>query len=600
MTTQDRQDRAFATPRTSTTPPVFPTREGPQLSARRPLACAGPGSRRGRVAPGLAGIAVLLACASAAPAARADELQDLKAQIDALAKQNQALQKRIGRIAAQQGRKGFAPVPQSAEPPPPAPPQNQGYAASTLGGGGPPPPGGQTASGGAPTVQESRAASAATPVQAIGGTPPVPAADALTYKGITLYGAVDLGVSYQTHGTPLSSIYSPGLEYLISKNSNRSLVSVAPNALSYSNIGLRGTEPLVPGLAAVFNVQTQFVPTSGSLTNSVGASAQNNGVALNRQSSNGDSSRAGQPFQIAYAGLSSPRYGTLTFGRQNTLSLDSVIAYDPMFASNAFSVIGYSGPYAGAGDTEDTRLDSTLKYLVNYGPVHAGAFYQLASGNHLTANGTGSGAGRSSYQFDLGAEYQGLDVDAVYSQIYDAVSISPLTAAQVLTAATGSLAASVSDNRALLLDAKYKIGKTQLFVGYENIYYHNPRDPIANGSQGLGGYVLSIVNNTAYNNNKQLQVFWGGVREGITKKFYIDAAYYRVHQNSYSGTGCTNTSLPTCRGDLAAYSLLATYRVSPRFDVYAGAMLSTVSDGLSSGFINNTTIDPTVGGRFAF
>ena len=533
----------------------------------------------------------------------ADELTDLKAQAAALEQQNQALTRRIDEIGRQQAAQGSLPgAGVSAAGPAPAPgkPTLFGTLFGTTPSASSPQSGGQTASGGAPTATESRAASAAPAIQAIGGTPPIPSANALTYLGITLYGTVDLGVTYQTHGTPLNSQYGPGLEYLVSKNSYRSQVSVAPNALSYSNIGLKGEEPLFAGLSAVFNIQTQFVPTSGNLTNSVGAEVQNNGIALNRQSSNGDSSRAGQAFQLVYGGLSSPRFGTLTFGRQNTFTLDGIIAYDPLFASNAFSVIGYSGGPAGGGDTEDTRLDSSLKYLVNYGPVHAGAFYQFGGGNSDAANGNGSGSGRNSYQFDVGAEYRQLDVDAIYSQIYDAVSASPLTAAQTLTAPVGSIATSISDNKTLMLLAKYKVGKAQLFVGYENILYSNPRDPVLAGSQGLNGYVLGVVNNNAYANNKLLQVYWGGVRYAVTKNFYIDAAYYREHQSSYSGTGCNSTSLPTCRGDLNAYSLLANYRVTPRFDVYAGAMLSTVSNGFASGFINNTSIDPTIGARFSF
>lgn len=542
-----------------------------------------------------------VAVAGLGTASRADELSDLKAQAAALEQQNQALTRRIDEVGRQQAaQQGSA----ANGVPAPAAPAGKPTLFGALFGTSPasagPQPGGQTASGGAPTVTESRTGGVAPAIQAIGGTPPIPSSNALTYLGVTLYGNVDLGVSYQTHGTPLNNQYGPGLEYLVSKNSRGSLVSVAPNALSYSNIGLKGEEPLVSDLSAVFNVQTQFVPTSGNIVNNVGAEVQNNGIALNRQSSNGDSSRAGQAFQLAYGGLSSRRFGTLTFGRQNTFTLDGVIAYDPLFASNAFSVIGYSGGPAGGGDTEDARLDSSLKYVVNYGPVHAGAFYQFGGGTSDAPSGDGSGSGRNSYQFDLGAEYRGLDVDAIYSQVYDAVSASPLTSAQAATAPVGSLAASISDNKAVMLLAKYKIGKAQLFVGYENILYSNPRDPVAAGSQGLNGYVLSIINNNAYTNNKLLQVYWGGVRYAVTKRFYIDTAYYREHQSSYSGTGCNSTSLPTCRGDLNAYSLLANYRVTPRFDVYAGAMLSTVSNGFASGYLSNTSFDPTVGARFAF
>ncbi len=571
-----------------------------------------------------AGMRASLICATAivsvASLAHADELSDLKRQTDLLQRQNQMLMRRIEGIErAQRSRRSnqasASQSPDSAGPGPgyaSAPPTAaNGYGVAPGGVAQYPSTGSQlqgnatsssgpAAESGAGTVQEQRTAGAAPAAAAIGGTPPIPANKALTYLGVTLYGTVDLGIGYQTHGTPLNSIYGSGVEELISRNSNRSLVSLVPNGLSYSNIGLRGTEPVLPGLAAVFNVQTAFVPTSGQLANGPGSQVQNNGVALNRQSSMGDSSRAGQALnQQAYLGLSSPRYGTITFGRQNTFTLDGVIAYDPLFASNAFSVIGYSGATGGGGDTEDSRLDSSIKYLVNFGPVHAGAMVQVSGQNGKSVNATNSG-GRDDYQFDIGVTYGGLNLDAIYSQTYDAVSTSSLTAAQTVTAPVGSLAGSVSDNNAFMLLGKYKIGKLTAFLGFENILYSNPRDPLGVGSTALGSYALGVINNTAYNNNKLLEVYWGGVRYSLTPKFSINAGYYRQHQNSYSGNGCGNTSLGTCRGDLNAESLMVDYRLSPRFDVYGGAMLSHVNNGLASGFIYNTTIDPTVGARFAF
>ena len=75
---------------------------------------------------------------------------------------------------------------------------------------------------------------------------------------------------------------------------------------------------------------------------------------------------------------------------------------------------------------------------------------------------------------------------------------------------------------------------------------------------------------------------------------------YREHQSSFAIVPCSNTSLGSCRGDLNAGSILFDWRLSPRFDVYAGAMYSEVSNGLANGFIYNNTIDPTIGTRFAF
>jgi predicted porin len=44
----------------------------------------------------------------------------------------------------------------------------------------------------------------------------------------------------------------------------------------------------------------------------------------------------------------------------------------------------------------------------------------------------------------------------------------------------------------------------------------------------------------------------------------------------------------------------ADYRFSKRFDVYAGAMWSSVVNGLASGYLHTSTIDPTIGARFSF
>ena len=86
----------------------------------------------------------------------------------------------------------------------------------------------------------------------------------LTFHGITLYGAVDIGVAYQRHGTPLSNSAGLGLEYLISKNSNQSRFSLAPNAVTSSNVGLKGTVEMGPEVSAVFKLETAFLPTSGA------------------------------------------------------------------------------------------------------------------------------------------------------------------------------------------------------------------------------------------------------------------------------------------------------------------------------------------------
>src|SRR5579871_2292777 len=58
----------------------------------------------------------------------------------------------------------------------------------------------------------------------------------LTWNGITLYGVVDVDVSYQNHGAPLSQDFYTGLAYLVQKYSNKSITSIGPSGLSQSKV----------------------------------------------------------------------------------------------------------------------------------------------------------------------------------------------------------------------------------------------------------------------------------------------------------------------------------------------------------------------------
>ena len=416
--------------------------------------------------------------------------------------------------------------------------------------------------------------------------------DALTWNGITLYGVYDIGIAYQTHGTPLSNVWMVGLEYFIQKNSNKSITSVAPNGLSQSRIGIKGSEPIADGLSFVFNLDSGFDPQSGHLADAPKSLTHNNGVPLANQTSAGDSSLAGQLFnRSAYAGFSSANYGTLTLGRQNTLLLDNILAYDPMSGPYAFSVIGLSGTTAGMGDTQDARLDNSVKYFYKSGALHGGALYQFGK--------TDSSPGEA-WQGNFGFEYDGFSLDAVYGHKKDAISASSLSAAQAAAQPRDSLAATVSDNTSYTIDGSYAAGQYKLFLGYEHVKYENPSLPLTAGFTGLGGYYYGIVNNTAFPRPKIFKVSWGGVRYLVTPELDITGAFYRYDQDSFGAVACADSSQPTCSGALQAYSLMADYRLTKHLDVYGGVMYSKVNDGLASGFLHTSTADPMLGFRFKF
>ena len=502
---------------------------------------------------------------SIATAAHADELSDVRAQSEQIREQNQVLARQVVELEKRLHKLETQPAKQPVVAARSAPPANS-----------------------------------AAPARGNYNKAPSTVADdgSLTWHGITLYGAIDMGLAYQTHGSPLSNSAGFGLGYLISKNSNKTYFGAAPNAESASNIGIKGNEELLPGLSAVFNLQTSFLPTSGRLSDGLGSIVQNNGLPLTSQTTFADSSKDGQALNTAaWGGLSSPVYGTLTYGRQNSLTLDGVIAYDPMSASGAFSVIGFQGATAGGGDTENARLDNSLKYTVNLGPFRAGAAAQLSP------NGDGS---RNIVQGQVGVDYLGLSLDAIVGHVKDAISSAPLavgivpTATQLAQAGSGLVAGTVSDNTSLMLLARYGIGPVKLYAGYETIRFVNPTVPLPVGSTIIGGYTLGTVSNIGFPNAKDLQVFWTGAKYAVRSDVDLIGAYYHEQQNSFGAVSCSNTLLATCSGQLDAFSLVVDYRFAKRFDAYAGAMYSKVANGLASGFLHSNTVDPTAGMRFQF
>lgn len=416
--------------------------------------------------------------------------------------------------------------------------------------------------------------------------------DSLTWNGITLYGVLDLGIAHQTHGAPLSQDWFVGLEYLLAKNSNKPVTGIGPSGLSQSKVGVRGSESLLPDLNFVFNLEMGFDPQSGNLADALASLTHNNGVPLDRQTSSGDSSRAGQLFNgPAWAGLGSERFGTVTLGRNNTLLLDDILKYDPMAGSYAFSVIGLSGVVAGMGDTEDARLDDSVKYFYKNETWRAGALYQF---DHADSSPG------SAWQATLGFDAAGFAVDAVVGHKNDAIAAKSLSAAQLATAPIDSLAATISDNTSYTLVGSYTNGPWKAFLGYEHMRFENPSRPLAAGIHALGGYELSFINNAAFPHARVLQATWGGVRYALTKQLDVTGAFYHYDQNSFGETHCTNASADSCSGTLDAYSLMGDYRLTARFDVYAGAMFSKVSDGLANGYLHTSTLNTMTGFRFKF
>jgi hypothetical protein len=300
----------------------------------------------------------------------------------------------------------------------------------------------------------------------------------------------------------------------------------------------------------VFNASTGINPQSGLLANASKTNIINNDLPGSSYSEAIDGARARQPFNDEYyGGVSSEKFGTVTFGRQRSLGTDVMLLYDPAGGSYAFSYIGYNGTMAGGGDTEDSRWDDAVKYRVNFGPGHLAAMYKFADGNGgcfsasatwTAANCTPETAHNNAFGGDLGGGYHKFSGDLVYQHYNQAISVlNPLLGAQSVTATYQNTTDSVNenpinganlistddtvygivtDNNAFLATGKYAGEQFKVFGGFEYIWQNNPHNPLGVGASDQGGYFMSGVEDNNLDSEKILRIWWTGVKYAYDKK----------------------------------------------------------------------------------
>lgn len=464
----------------------------------------------------------------------------------------------------------------------------------------------------------------------------------LTWHGITLYGAYDVGVGWVSHGLPQNPYNYEGSS-LVNRNANNSRFLIEPNNLQQTGLGIRGKEEFLHGWSVVFNASTGINPQSGQLANAPATAVQNNGLPRSSYSEVVDGARAGQPFNDEfYGGISSTYVGTLTFGRQRALGTDAMLLYDPAGGAYAFSYIGYNGTMAGGGDTDNSRWDDALKYRLTYGPVHFGAMYKFAdgSGGCYSASATWTAATctpekphNTAYGFDLGGNYGKFSADAVYQHYNQAISVlnpllgpssptqpyqsttnsintSPITGANLI-GTTNTVYGIVTDNNAIMVATKYTWNSFKFFWGYEYIWQNNPSHPLGVGASDQGGYIMSGVEDNNLDSEKLVQIWWTGVKYAYDSKTDITFSFYEQLQNTFRVPPACSTAAgfrSSCAGTLNEGSLYLDHHFTPRFDGFAGLAYSFVTGGLAIAiphgpgvpYLHNSNFAPTIGGRFTF
>src|SRR3984957_820116 len=120
----------------------------------------------------------------------------------------------------------------------------------------------------APTAQPSPAGCASVQEFAATDCP-------LTWHGITLYGAYDVGVGYVSHGLPENGVNYEG-ESLVNRNGYQHRFLIEPNNLQQTGLGIRGKEEFAHGWSVVFNASTGINPQSGLLATASATDTINN------------------------------------------------------------------------------------------------------------------------------------------------------------------------------------------------------------------------------------------------------------------------------------------------------------------------------------
>jgi outer membrane protein OmpU len=191
-------------------------------------------------------------------------------------------------------------------------------------------------------------------------------------SNVTLYGIIDSGITY------------------VSNQGGNHLFKFEDGANFGNRWGLKGSEDLGGGLRAIFDLENGFSLGTGAL--------RQNGAEFGRQ---------------AFVGLSSDKYGTLTFGNQYDFIFDTL---------TPFNVNGYASVYSGHMGNFDrisgVQVANSVKYMSNaYNGLSFGLMYGFG-------NTAGDFHRNSSYSGTVAYKNGGFSTAVVYTRLYN-VAIYP-------------------------------------------------------------------------------------------------------------------------------------------------------------------------------
>lgn len=348
-------------------------------------------------------------------------------------------------------------------------------------------------------------------------------------SSVTLYGIADAGLLYT--------------------NNIKGHSAVQTSTANSSRFGLKGSEDLGGGLAAIFDLENGYTISSGALSQG--------GLLFGRK---------------AFVGLSSSQWGTLTAGRQYSASNDTT----SQFASGAdWAASGLSyGTRAADVDNVDTsnRIQNSIKYA---SPVFAGGFnvtvlYSLGGvAGDFTRNSVWDAAiGYANGPLHAGVGYM-YTKDPFYATFGNQGNSS--------TSATGTNNnmpsaifggyASAGAQGILTAGASYVFGPATVGVLYSNTQFKN-LGSVAGGLPSAAGFGTHWTGNATFNSGEV------NLKYQLTPALMLGAAYIYTHNSGAAGAEGASYN----QGNLGAV-----YSLSKRTSLYALGFFEAASGTDSTG-----------------
>jgi predicted porin len=349
-------------------------------------------------------------------------------------------------------------------------------------------------------------------------------------SSVTLYGIVDTGI--------------------LINNNVKGLHEYALSQATSSRWGLKGTEDLGGGLSAIFDLENGFTTGTGALSQG--------GLEFGRK---------------AFVGLSSKQFGTLTAGRQYSVSND----YTASFASGAdwaASGLGY-GTRASDVDNVDTsnRIQNSLKYeSPNYNGLQVGLLYSLGgvAGNFSQNSIWDASIAYSNGPISLGAGYTFVK-DPYYSFFGNqGNSSTPSTA--VSSSANDNMNnkifggyASAGSQQIIVAGGSYALGPATIGLLYSNTQFQNLGSVTAVGAIAAPKY----EGGTATFNSGEINL-----KYQVNPALLLAGAYIYTHNGGADNVGSAKYN---------QFNLGAIYSLSKRTSLYAIGFYETASGVDSTG-----------------